>query len=160
MCIRDRPKYKSYNTVREDLLQLLIHNPHIKMKMEYTDEYGRRNMLLNYTLRSVWLEGADLYSYVFRNVFGPVIPANTMKAIRLKGKGVLVTAAISKFPVRLKDFQFLFINRRKYINSTILKEIKSLFRQVAFGSSSITEPSIKSVGKPYNACLLYTSRCV
>lgn len=145
------PKYKSYNTVREDLLQLLIHNPHIKMKMEYTDEYGRRNMLLNYTLRSVWLEGADLYSYVFRNVFGPVIPANTMKAIRLKGKGVLVTAAISKFPVRLKDFQFLFINRRKYINSTILKEIKSLFRQVAFGSSSITEPSIKSVGKPYNA---------
>ncbi|CCD27320.1 mismatch repair protein MLH3 NDAI_0K01290 [Naumovozyma dairenensis CBS 421] len=146
---KKEPTFKIFNKIKKDMFQLLIAHPELELKIQKIEANGQASPLIFSHLVSEDLSTFQMYSYVFRNIFGPVVPINMMKKVALKFRNYNMQGVISKYPVKTKDYQFIFFNKRRYTNETLFKQINSIFKESNFGYGGVINSTVKSVGKPY-----------
>lgn len=146
------PLFKLHNEVKDDVFQILVYHPHIRINISTIDQSGTRSTLVNSKNITGSLTTTQKLSLCFRNVFGTVIPHNLVKKVSAKYRNYSVEGVIFSSPVPNKDYQFIFINGRKYRDSAFFKSINKIFEQANFGYSNEagSDYNAKSVGKPYS----------
>ncbi|CAR28595.1 hypothetical protein ZYGR_0S02290 [Zygosaccharomyces rouxii] len=144
------PLFKTLHTLREDLFQVLILRPDISLKVSYLDQLGKLKELISSTNITKDMNHFMKLSQSFSNIFGSVTPIDMFTKVSVKFKGCSVTGLISKCPVRPKEFQFIYLNGRKYTNQAFQKVINGIFQTAGFGAGGLSDTLIKTVGKPFN----------
>lgn len=150
--LKEEPPFKTFNTIKADMLQILVMHPMISLNVQYTDKL-RINTEVLFRSKNI-TEGLTKHqqmSQVLRNVFGAIIPPDMLKKVSLKFNEYQIEGIISKMPVRLKDLQFIYINGRRYADSAFQGYVDSLFQAQDFGEKSMSLLKTKSVGKPYRS---------
>ncbi|AJV94237.1 Mlh3p [Saccharomyces cerevisiae YJM1573] len=150
--LKEEPPFKTFNTIKADMLQILVMHPMISLNVQYTDKL-RINTEVLFRSKNI-TEGLTKHqqmSQVLRNVFGAIIPPDMLKKVSLKFNEYQIEGIISKMPVRLKDLQFIYINGRRYADSAFQGYVDSLFQAQDFGEKGMSLLKTKSVGKPYRS---------
>lgn len=144
------PLFKTLQALREDLFQLLILRPETSLRVSYFNHSGQWKELVSSTNISDDMDPFVQLSQSFANTFGSVIPIDMFTKVSVKYKDSSITGLISKCPVRLKEFQFIYLNGRKYVNQSFKKLLNSVFQVAGFGAGGLSDTVVKTVGKPYN----------
>ncbi|KAG0671529.1 DNA mismatch repair protein [Maudiozyma exigua] len=141
------PEYKIQNAIRELVLRLLINNPHISISVkQLTQSTKKLENVINYLGMTESKRPVDSYVNILRSIYGSVVPLNSLKSVILKYKSFVVEGVISRHPIKLKSIQFININKRRYMNPTLLKLINTLFRNSNFEPQ---DTAVTYVGRPY-----------
>lgn len=159
--LENDPLFKTLLVLREDLFQVLIVKPELSLKVTYFDHSGQWKELISSTNITEEMNYFVKLSKSFSNIFGSVIPIDMFTKVSVKFKDCSVTGLISKCPVRPKEFQFIYLNGRKYTNQGLQKLINSIFQTADFGTGGLSDTLVKTVGKPYNnyPLLILDVRC-
>lgn len=154
--LKEEPPFKSFNALKEDMLQILVMHPMVSLNVQYTGKSkGHTEVLFRSKNVSEGLTKHQKMSQVLRNVFGAIIPPDMLKKVSLKFNEYKIEGIISKIPVRLKDMQFIYINGRRYTDSVFQGYVDSLFQAQDFGNNNMSSFKTKSVGKPYRSHPLF-----
>ncbi|GAV55002.1 hypothetical protein ZYGR_0AS03250 [Zygosaccharomyces rouxii] len=148
--LANEPLFKTLLALREDLFQVLILRPEISIKVSYFDQLRQWKVLISSTNITKDMDHFLKLSQSFSNIFGSVIPLDMFTKVSVKFKGCSVTGLISKCPIRPKEFQFIYLNGRKYTNQAFQKLINSIFQTTGFGAGGLSDTLVKTVGKPFN----------
>ena len=142
------PHYRIFSQIKEDIFQILVQHPTMKISVSFKAVTGEYKKLLEspgvYHSRK-----SEVLTQLLRNVFGSVVPSNTLKSISLTFKKISINGLISKCPMRIRNIQFIYINGRRYKDEGFLKAIDSLFRSAGYGYGGQIVTSVKSVGTPH-----------
>lgn len=160
--LKEEPHFRTFNTLKADMLQILVANPMVAVSVSYTDgSRGHTDVLFRSKNITDDLTKHQRMSQVLRNVFGSIIPPDMLKKVSLKFNDYQIEGIISKIPVRLKSLQFIFINGRRYTDSIFQAYIDSLFQLQDFGDNSLNLLRTKTVGKPYRShpLFIFDIRC-
>lgn len=159
--LQEEPFFTTFMAIKEDLFQLLILHPEINIIINYIDEHEKKHTLLRSSNIASELATHKKISYAFWNIFGSVVPLETMKKVSIAFQEFEVLGLISRCPVRMKDFQFIYINGRRYKNKSFQKVIDSAFQAAGFGYAGSNKSIVKSVGRPFSnhALMIFDVRC-
>lgn len=154
--LKEEPLFKTFNTLKADMLQILVMHPMVSLNVRYTEKLrGQTEVLFRSRNITEGLTKHQKMSQALRNVFGAIIPPDMLKKVSLKFNDYQIEGIISKIPVRLKDLQFIYINGRRYDDNAFQEYIDSLFRMQDFGNNNLNLLRTKSVGKPYRSHPLF-----
>lgn len=148
--LENDPFYKTLLALKEDLFQILILRPEISLKVSYFDQSRAEKEIISSTNITRNMDPFMKLSQSFSNVFGSVIPIDMFTKVSVKFKDCSVVGLISKCAIRPKEFQFIYLNGRKYTNSNFQKVINGIFQTAGFGTGGINDTLVKTVGKPFN----------
>lgn len=159
--LQEEPFFTTFMAIKEDLFQLLILHPEIDITINYIDEHNKKNSLLKSSNIASELATHKKISYAFWNIFGSVVPMETMKKVSVAFKEFKVLGLISRCPIRMRDFQFIYINGRRYKNKPFQKIIDNAFQAAGFGYGGSNKSIVKSIGRPFSnhALLIFDVRC-
>lgn len=144
---KDEPYFGIFAKIKEDMLHILISHSNISLQVSYIDEVNNTHTLFKFDKMDPSVMPSDKYTRVLRDIYGTIIPINSLKSVFLNYKQYSIQGIISKFPLRLRNLQFININNRKYNNQNFMKSINSLFKDAGFEPQNCP---IKYVGRPYN----------
>lgn len=159
--ILNEPAFKTYMSLRQNLFQLLILHAETQLSVDYIDEAGKRHQLFASKQISSDMTAFQKLSHTFLHTFGSVVPIESLKRVSANFKEFSLNGIISKTAVRVKDYQLIFINGRKYHNGSFMKDLDNMFQTAGFGNDELNKTSVKSVGRPYNshALVVIDVRC-
>ena len=142
------PHYKIFNQIKEDMFQILVRYPTLKISVGYRTVNGEYKKLLE-SPGVFHSRKSEVLTQLLRNVFGSIVPSNTLKSVSLTFKEISINGLISKCPTRIRNIQFMYINGRRYKDDSLLKAIDSLFRSAGYGYGGQILTNVKSVGTPH-----------
>ena len=141
------PQYKIFNSIRESTLRLLINNQYISISVNHITQSSKTlENLIDYSGTNETKRSVDNYVNILRSIYKSVVPVNSLKSVTLKYKSFIVDGLISKQPIKVKNIQFININKRRYANPILLKLINALFKNCKFEPQ---ETAVTYVGRPY-----------
>lgn len=147
--IENEPAYKTFMALKENLFQLLVIHPELQVNVSYVNESGLTGTLFSSSNISSQLTAHQKLSLAFLNTFGSIVPQDSLRRVSVVFKEVKLNGIISRNAVRVKDFQLIYINGRKYHNASLLRTIDNLFQTTIFANSVSNKTDVKFVGKPY-----------
>lgn len=142
------------NELRTDALSILIKNPKVFLKV-----YVNGDLKISSWRTHQSLDAPQRIVGSLRDVFGDIIPEEQLKYVSASFKSYSVKGIISTHPIMSKDYQYIFINGRKYEDSKFFSLINRQFQATKYVEKNWESFSVKSVGTPYNSYPLFLISC-
>ncbi|CCF59644.1 hypothetical protein KAFR_0H02350 [Kazachstania africana CBS 2517] len=144
------PEFKTCNIIKDDMFQLLMRKPYLQVTVRYTNTKKEEKILFESKSVTQSDDTYEAYFQIVKNIYGSVIPSNVLKKVSLSFKEFQLNGVISKSPIRFKEFQFIYINGRKWCSPSFMKVIGNLFTSAGFGLYDVKNAGQKTGGKTYN----------
>ena len=159
--LQNEPAFKTYMSLKENLFQLLILHPELQLTVRYINDAEERHQLFASKQISSHMKPYEKLSLTFLNTFGSVVPIESLKKVSVDFKEFRLNGIISKVAVRVRDYQLIYINGRRYHNASFLRTLENMFQAAGFGNDESNKTSVKSVGRPYtcHALIIIDIRC-
>ncbi|CAH01497.1 mismatch repair protein MLH3 [Kluyveromyces lactis] len=142
------------SAIRTEILTVLIKFPTLDV-----------SVFINQQLRISSIAVSTLEPYpkqldtCFHNIFGEILPRKQLKFVSASFKSHTVKGIVSINPIQSKDYQYIFINGRKYSDSRFFSAVNKLFQSTKYVEKNWDSYSVKSVGSPYSAYPLFIIGC-
>ncbi|KAL3232185.1 hypothetical protein RNJ44_04101 [Nakaseomyces bracarensis] len=154
--LNDTLRTSLMDIIREDLLQLLINNPKISIKVDVVNDFDELIPIFDYCGNLEQLsDGAGILYNAFTKVYGKVVPDTSLKKVRLNFKSYKVSGIISGDHVKTKEYQIIYFNGRRYKNKKIFSLIGDLVGSSTFSLSSYSTKEGKSARRNYRGYILF-----
>ncbi|CDH08791.1 related to DNA mismatch repair protein MLH3 [Zygosaccharomyces bailii ISA1307] len=145
--LNQEPFFKTIFDIKKNLFQILIKHPETKLEVAYLDPDGKHKQLIISSDIKPEMDYFLKLSQCFSNVFGPVIPIDMFSRVSVGYKNCSVIGLISKCSIHFKEYQYIYLNGRRYVDHSFKKSIDGVFQKADFGTVIHSTNSMRNIGK-------------
>ncbi|AGO09897.1 AaceriAAL093Cp [[Ashbya] aceris (nom. inval.)] len=151
------PAYKLYEEIRADVLQLLVFCPALQVSVLVIKNNQEKEIVRSEGLPQ--LSFPDTMVAMFMRCFGPIVAAKDLKYVSAKYQDIEVQGFISVVGAPTKDYQFIYVNKRRYEDKRFLLALNKLFRSAKYSENNTLAAPTRGALQAYGGYPVYLLVC-
>lgn len=149
-----RSKGSITSSLRDQIFSLLISFPFLRVELRLDDK-----LLVKSSNITEELTFQSKLCLAFQNIFGNVVLPERFKYVSTYFKSFAVRGIVSTYPVQTKDYQYIYINGRKYLDSKFINSLDRIFQNTKYIEREWNSYNVKTIGNPYNNHPVFVISC-
>ncbi|AAS50273.1 AAL093Cp [Eremothecium gossypii ATCC 10895] len=151
------PPHRLYDEIRADVLQLLLFCQTLQVSVLVIKNNQEKQIVRSGNLTQ--LTFPDTLMAVLMCCLGPVVAAKDLQYVSAKYQDIEVQGVISTVGVPSKDYQFIYINKRRYEDKRFIFGFNKLFRSARYKEDNMLAASTRGGQQAYSGYPVYLLVC-